>query len=1007
MCAKATATLLALGIFFFGSPAVGSELGFSNNTLADFSAISGEPFIRVGPDDEIFVSTPFGLSTTVSLLWKSVDGGRSFIPLGTPILRDAVTGAGGGDTHLDFDHAGRLYYVDLSGACVTAAVSEDRGESFPPERTNQLTCVGTSDPGAVGDDRQWVAALGDGIGYMTARNLLISAGDNFHLFKTRDGGLTWDGGRTIGTVTQSGPLQVDKTRRTVTVDGSEREAILLYQVFYRPNTTLRVFRIIDLDDGSPPIVSDLPIATPGGTVNNVFPLLTIGRDGNLYAAWSQSATTIFMATSQDRGDSWSAPVRVSPPEMTGANVMPWIVAGDAGRVDVVWYNTPGSNTSGSNSPWHIFMAQSLDALAPSPTFTTARVSETVIHRGEICLRGLSCDLPVIPVINPQGPGDRSFLEFPSIDVDSRGAAVITYNDNTNQAAGAGESGGAYVMVARQITGPSLYADVGMVEGDPGAVTIVRPADGEQVDLPFMARGTHTLHPATFDRDEADDARFPDHGLVIGDPIPALDIREVALADDGERITATLTVADLTPAALAAAPVLSGGDGVLYLGQWDFEDFVYWVAAEVRGTTPVFQTGTLGILRSATSKKFITYNPDLTASLEVEGSIAQAAPGTVTLHLPRGVAGDPAADAPFFSVTAYTLSERGPLVPVGVENTADPTSLPVQVDAAGPFTYVVGGGQRLAGVVEAAVDDPDLAAPRLATAGLDGTWELELRAAELAAGTHTLYARQLVTGRDPSPIAAVAFSVAGGPQVACIEDDDTRIAYSNGWHLVAHEQASDGHFRYHTGSSPQGGLTLDFEVAGGSGSVELRYATSLKGGTANIVLDDVIRGTLDFHGAAGSNRDPQFGASAHFDGLEAGVHTLELRELDGPVFVDAICLESAVSAAQPAAGPGETSAGMQTVAADGDVTQALSLPAGTLALAATVESSLAAPIGLALVDPGGSVLATAGDAWGSAVLEVPVAEAGLYTLHVLNLGLDAVEVWTLATPLVAREGASVP
>src|SRR3712207_2232937 len=63
---------------------------FHNNTMADFSATSGEPIIKVDCRDRIFVTTPFGVSTTLSLLWRSDDGGRTYIPLGSPVLRDAV-----------------------------------------------------------------------------------------------------------------------------------------------------------------------------------------------------------------------------------------------------------------------------------------------------------------------------------------------------------------------------------------------------------------------------------------------------------------------------------------------------------------------------------------------------------------------------------------------------------------------------------------------------------------------------------------------------------------------------------------------------------------------------------------------------------------------------------------------------------------------------------------------------------------------------------------------------
>jgi len=78
--------------------------------------------------------------------------------------------------------------------------------------------------------------------YATVRNLLVSSGGNFHLFKTSDGGQHWDAGHKIGSVTQSGPLEVDKTKRSVTISGTTKDAILLYQLYYSAGT-LKVFRI--------------------------------------------------------------------------------------------------------------------------------------------------------------------------------------------------------------------------------------------------------------------------------------------------------------------------------------------------------------------------------------------------------------------------------------------------------------------------------------------------------------------------------------------------------------------------------------------------------------------------------------------------------------------------------------------------------------------------------------------------------------------------------------------
>src|ERR1044071_4030521 len=356
-----TLTLALVAVFVsFGAKAAGTEpapdvITFHNNTMADFSATSGVPIVKVDQRACILATSPFGVSTTLSLLWRSDDGGRSYRAMGTPVLRDAVTGPGGGDTDVDFDAKGRVYYVDLSAACVTAAVSEDGGQTFTPERTNYITCVSEETSEAAVDDRQWVAGFGDGRAFVTWRNF---SGSGFYMFRTRDGGLTWDKGRQLGSVSQSGPLKADKTKRRVKVGNVERDAILVYQIYYT-GSSVRMFRVTDLDDGSEPLVEDKLIYTStNGSVNNVFPVISVDRAGNLYAVWSLGAGAIYMATSTDRGDTWSQPKRVSPPTMTGSIIMPWVVAGALGRAAVTWYRGAlAGNPNSLANEWTIHMAQ--------------------------------------------------------------------------------------------------------------------------------------------------------------------------------------------------------------------------------------------------------------------------------------------------------------------------------------------------------------------------------------------------------------------------------------------------------------------------------------------------------------------------------------------------------------------------------------------------------------------------------------------------------------------------
>jgi hypothetical protein len=247
--------------------------------------------------------------------------------------------------------------------------------------------------------------------------------------------------------------------------------------------------------------------------------------------------------------------------------------------------------------------------------------------------------------------------------------------------------------------------------------------------------------------------------------------------------------------------------------------------------------------------------------------------------------------------------------------------------------------------------------------------------------------------------AVVGNSSCAPTVTVLEDNDSRIAYANGWHLVNDPNASGGHFRLNHGKGP---ATLSFEVpAGQTGAVTYHFARSPKGGSAEIFLDGASKGVISYNGSSGTTRAPQFGFNVRYDGLGGGAHTLEIRPISAVTYVDGFRLEGSFSNANPAAGPGQTNTSVSTLAVGQQLLQQLAVPAGTQAISIVAEPSVNVPIQLVLIDPSGGVVQVANASSGFAVLNTPVSASGIYIVKLVNIGLGPVSVWTAATPHVAR------
>ena len=217
-------------------------------------------------------------------------------------------------------------------------------------------------------------------------------------------------------------------------------------------------------------------------------------------------------------------------------------------------------------------------------------------------------------------------------------------------------------------------------------------------------------------------------------------------------------------------------------------------------------------------------------------------------------------------------------------------------------------------------------------------------------------------------------------------------------------ASGGHFRYHQGNSNQHFASVEFTVpSGNTGAVTYSFGKSTKGGAADLYLDGVKKQTISFAGSIGSTQTPEFKPEykIQLDGLAAGTHKLELKNLTGVVYVDGFCLQNSAIATQPTSGPGATTTQSSSVSGGQTATGGLTVPVGTQEISIVTESTMNVPYKLVLVSPSGVALQTVDATNGVAVLNAPVSQGGTYLIKVVNVTLGPLQFTVTATPLVSR------
>ena len=429
-------------------------------------------------------------------------------------------GDGGGDIDLavGFPTDGTvptLAFSSLIAANLSVGKSTDTGKTF------QLNSAGNLTGGVPGDDRQWLEAFGKNTVYLLYRTLDPAV---TQIQRSDDGGLTYGPAATAGTIGQTGAIDVDPTDGTVFVSGS--------------NGVVAVGT--PLVAGLAPLTSDYhtyPAATDPNGVAHLFFQVAVARDsgvgpgkngkpyGTVYVCYSNDYD-IFIEHSLDRGKTWSAPVKVSSPDLSlAANVFPRLALGPQyGEVGVAWYGTTdkgrtSSSVGSDTAQWRVYYALTTNATAPGPTFLESVASSHVIHAGNISEGGLTTT-GVAP--------NRNLGDYFEFSYDTFGAAMISYDDDHNDYRG-------ICYATRQIGGTSISGTALTPLNEGSSLAVAPPPAGP----PVVPAGSQV----------ADFAQDPASALVATTPAnSAADILDVRYGAPtiatGQTISATMTVSDL-------------------------------------------------------------------------------------------------------------------------------------------------------------------------------------------------------------------------------------------------------------------------------------------------------------------------------------------------------------------------------------------------------------------------------------------------------------------------------
>jgi hypothetical protein len=471
-------TLLLLAALVLARPAAATDTGSLRPPRFALHQIGpqdggGEPSTAIARDGTIYVSAPGDAME----FYRSTDRGVTW-------TKGASPESPSGDTSVNVDSSGAVYESNLHGLefgqdTLQADIfkSFDGGATWPQMGTSAIEDSNTTGQPAL-VDRQWVDASIPSGGTTDTALVYVTYHDwgpsQIWVSGSSDGGKTF--GLPVDVVT-SPEAQLDSFCDTIpgglkVVPAGLRHAGRVFVTWLAADpanplsgcneTQLAAFHSVWVaysDDHGATWTDQLVF--DGGVLHDgseIFDDLTLDDRGNPYIAFPMNLADqfdVYVEASFDGGLTWNGksdgtgqPYKVDVD--TGTHYFAAIAAGKPGRVDVAYLGTdvvvpttpygkpePGGD---ANASWDVYMAQSVDLLSGSPTWTNVRLTPSPMHVGDICTLGIFC--AAIPDSN------RNLLDFIDIAVDAHGLAHVAYTDDNNYTDGA-------LVMANQVGGSNV------------------------------------------------------------------------------------------------------------------------------------------------------------------------------------------------------------------------------------------------------------------------------------------------------------------------------------------------------------------------------------------------------------------------------------------------------------------------------------------------------------------------------------------------------------------------